>query len=122
MTIEWPADGPIQPTSVELPACDSSSGPIGMPGLWGVIGLSGKNTIWPRKRQAGETGLCLGLVATSRGAIDATYVAAIHAGRDDGPPAERTYLLPEVPCRQRHDLDDNRLEFVIKRRPHGRRD
>ncbi|MFC4588211.1 VOC family protein [Sphaerisporangium corydalis] len=93
---------------------DSTSGPSSVPDLWGLISEGG-NSIWLRQRTAGETGFYLGLAAEEQATVDAAYVAALQAGgRDDGPPAMRTYFSDGYYAANVIDLDDNRLEFVHK--------
>lgn len=101
---------------------DGASGPDTVPDLWGLVDRTGdlpdvlSRSIWLRQRNAGETGLYLGLVADGPADVDAAYAAALQAGgRDDGAPGPRMhfggsgYYAANV-----LDLDDNRLEFVHK--------
>lgn len=57
---------------------DSAAGPDTVPDLWGLG--NGANTIWLRRRTAGETGLYLGLAADDPATVDAAYAAALEAG------------------------------------------
>lgn len=92
---------------------DSTSGPDTVPDLWGLG--NGANTIWIRQRNAGESGLYLGLAAKDQQTVDAAYAAAIAAGAtDDGPPSTRLYFAEGYYAANVVDLDDNRLEFVHK--------
>lgn len=97
----------------------STSGPASVPNLWG-LGDAGNSdgiasSIWLRQRQAGESGLYLGLVAADIAAVDATYAAALAAGgKDDGKPAVRAYFSEGYYAANIIDLDDNRLEIVNK--------
>lgn len=92
---------------------DSTAGPATVPDLWGLSNAA--NSIWLRRRKAGETGLYLGLQAGDRGLVDAAYDAALRAGgKDDGPPTIRGYFAEGYYAANVVDLDDNRLEFVHK--------
>jgi catechol 2,3-dioxygenase-like lactoylglutathione lyase family enzyme len=100
---------------------DASAAPDSVPDLWGLTdgaGDSGKgisNTIWLRQRQAGETGLYLGLQADEPAEVDAAYAAALQAGgQDDGVPAMRLYFGDGYYAANVVDFDGNRLEFVHK--------
>lgn len=99
---------------------DAASGPDTVPDLWGLIDGDADGvihtSIWLRQRQAGETGLYLGLQADDHAEVDAAYAAALSAGgRDDGPPAPRMHFGgPGYYAANVVDLDDNRLEFVTK--------
>lgn len=100
---------------------DASSGPEGVPDLFGlgdetyVSGTGVGSSIWLRRREAGETGLYLGIVCDSDEAVDAAYTAAINAGGvDQGAPADRTYFAPGYYAANVADSDGNRLEFVHK--------
>ncbi len=92
-----------------------------MPDLFGigdatyVSGTGVGSSIWLRQRQAGETGLYLGIVCDNNDAVDAAYAAAIRAGGiDEGKPADRTYFAPGYYAANVADADGNRLEFVHK--------
>ncbi|MCT7370559.1 VOC family protein [Mycolicibacterium llatzerense] len=99
----------------------ASSGPDNVPDLFGigdatyVSGTGVGSSIWLRRRQAGETGLYLGIVCDNDDAVDAAYAAAIRAGGiDEGKPADRTYFAPGYYAANVADADGNRLEFVHK--------
>lgn len=99
----------------------ASSGPDNVPDLFGigdaayVSGTGVGSSIWLRQRNAGETGLYLGVVCDSNDAVDAAYAAAIRAGGvDEGKPADRTYFAPGYYAANVADIDGNRLEFVHK--------
>jgi catechol 2,3-dioxygenase-like lactoylglutathione lyase family enzyme len=100
---------------------DAASGPNNVPDLYGlgdhayVSGTAVGSSIWLRQRKPGETGLYLGIVCDSNGAVDAAYAAAISAGGiDEGKPADRTYFAPGYYAANVADFDGNRLEFVHK--------
>lgn len=94
---------------------DATSGPDTVPDLWGLTDAAVSNSIWLRRRTAGETGLYLGLRADDPSVVDAAYAAALAAGgRDDGVPAIRRYFADGYYAANVIDLDDNRLEFVHK--------
>ncbi len=100
---------------------DSAQGPDTVPDLWGLTNGAGgsgqaiSNSIWLRRRQAGETGLYLGLQADDADGVDAAYAAALQAGgQDDGAPAMRTYFADGYYAANVIDFDGNRLEFVHK--------
>ena len=100
---------------------DAASGPENVPNLYGlgddayVSGRGVGSSIWLRKREPGETGLYLGIVADSNEAVDAAYAAAVEAGgTSEGEPAERTYFAPGYYAANVADFDNNRLEFVHK--------
>lgn len=93
----------------------------GVPDLHGLgdalyrSGKGGGSSIWLRQRQAGETGLYLGIVCDSNAQVDAAYAAAIAAGgKDEGKPADRRYFAPGYYAANVADFDGNRLEFVCK--------
>ncbi|MFE3292105.1 VOC family protein [Rhodococcus sp. NPDC059234] len=99
----------------------ASSGPANVPDLFGIgdpVYVSGTgvgSSIWLRQRNAGETGLYVGIVCDSNDAVDAAYAASIRAGGiDDGPPADRTHFAPGYYAANVADVDGNRLEFVHK--------
>ena len=99
----------------------ATSGPDNVPDLFGigdadyVSGTGVGSSIWLRQRNAGETGLYLGIVCDSNEAVDAAYAAAIRAGGvDEGHPADRTYFAAGYYAANVADLDGNRLEFVHK--------
>ena len=105
----------------ELGNYDSSSGPDGVPDLYGlgdeVYGTGGTvgSSIWLRHRKPGETGLYLGIVCHDKEEVDAAYEAAIEAGgTDEGRPADRDYFAPGYYAAKVADFDGNRLEFVHK--------
>jgi len=107
----------------DVGAFDASSAPAAVPDLYGFAdadyGSSDKtgSSIWLRTRQAGETGLYLGISADNSESVDAAYEAALKAGgHDEGGPAERAYFAPGYYAANVADFDDNHLEFVCKRR------
>jgi hypothetical protein len=73
----------------ELGSYDSSSGPEGVPDLYGLAdeaygsGIAVGTSIWLRRRQPGETGMYIGFVADDHAAVDAAYAAAITAGGNE---------------------------------------
>jgi len=80
----------------ELGNYDSSSGPEGVPDLYGLGddayggGVAVGSSAWLRRRQPGETGLYVGFVADDHAAVDAAFVAAINAGgTNEGKPSTR---------------------------------
>jgi catechol 2,3-dioxygenase-like lactoylglutathione lyase family enzyme len=100
---------------------EAGLGPENVPDLYGlgddsyVSGTGVGSSIWLRQRRPGETGLYLGIVCDSNGAVDAAYGAAIRAGGiDEGRPADRTYFAPGYYAANVADFDGNRLEFVHK--------
>jgi catechol 2,3-dioxygenase-like lactoylglutathione lyase family enzyme len=100
---------------------DSAAGPEGVPDLYGICddaygsGTAVGSSIWLRQRQAGETGLYLGIVCDSNEQVDAAFAAAIKAGAiDEGKPADRTYFAPGYYAANIADFDGNRIEFVHK--------
>lgn len=105
----------------ELGAYDSRTGPAHVPDLFGLgdreygSGKAVGSSIWLRKRQPGETGLYIGLVADSPVEVDAAYAAALAAGgQDDGGMGPRLYFGPGYYAANVVDFDGNRLEFVNK--------
>lgn len=98
---------------------DAAGGPETVPDLHG-IGTHGTDnipyaSIWLRRRQAGETGLYLGIVCDSNELVDVAYAAAIEAGgTDEGAPADRAYFASGYYAANVADFDGNRLEFVHK--------
>ena len=105
----------------ELGTYDSSTGPAGIPDLYGladegygsgvVVGCS----IWIRQRQSGETGLYVGFVADDEAGVNAAYDAAIKAGgTSEGEPAIRAYFGPTYYAANIGDFDGNHLEIVHK--------
>jgi catechol 2,3-dioxygenase-like lactoylglutathione lyase family enzyme len=105
----------------EFVAYDSTTGPEGIPDLFGLIDRSGNSsevvsaTIWLRQRQPGETGLYIGFVADSPAEVDAAYRAALASGgEDDGGAGPRPYFGDGYYAANVRDLDGNRLEFVNK--------
>jgi catechol 2,3-dioxygenase-like lactoylglutathione lyase family enzyme len=105
----------------ELGSYDSSSGPAGVPDLYGVgDGAYGSGTrvgasIWLRLRQPGETGLYVGFAADDHASVDAAYAAAIDAGgTSEGKPAVRSYFGSGYYAANVGDFDGNHLEIVNK--------
>ncbi|SBT54281.1 VOC family protein [Micromonospora narathiwatensis] len=105
----------------------ASSGPDNVPDLFGIgdaayLSTGVGSSIWLRQRNAGETGLYLGIRCDSNDAVDAAYAAAIRAGGiDEGRPAERTYFAPGYYAANVADTDGNRLEFAHKAQLQPRR-
>jgi catechol 2,3-dioxygenase-like lactoylglutathione lyase family enzyme len=100
---------------------DSSSGPDGVPDLYGLgddaygRGVTVGASIWLRHRQPGETGLYLGFVADDHATVNAAYAAAINAGgTSEGQPAIRSYFGPGYYAANVGDFDGNHLEIVNK--------
>jgi catechol 2,3-dioxygenase-like lactoylglutathione lyase family enzyme len=105
----------------ELGNYDSSSGPDGVPDLYGLAddaygsGTAVGASIWLRRRQPGETGLYVGFVADDHAAVDAAYAAAINAERtSEGEPAVRSYFGSGYYAANIGDFDRNHLEIVSK--------
>ena len=105
----------------EFGTYSASWGPDNVPDLFGIgdaVYISGTgvgSSIWLRQRNAGETGLYVGIVCDTNDAVDAAYAAAINAGGiDEGPPADRTYFAPGYYAANVADFDGNRIEFVHK--------
>ena len=105
----------------ELGSHDSSTGPAGIPDLYGLAdeaygsGVAVGSSIWLRQRQAGETGLYVGFVADDEAEVDAAFAAAIEAGgTSEGEPAIRPYFGPSYYAANVVDFDDNHLEIVHK--------
>ena len=105
----------------ELGSYDSSSGPNGVPDLYGLgdhvhsTGEAVSSSIWLRQRKRGETGLYLGIVCDDNEEVDAAYEAAIKAGgTDEGQPADRDYFASGYYAANVADFDGNQLEFVHK--------
>jgi catechol 2,3-dioxygenase-like lactoylglutathione lyase family enzyme len=105
----------------ELGNYDSSSGPDGVPDLFGLgddaygSGAAVGSSIWLRRRQPGETGLYVGFVADDHAAVDAAYAAAIKAGgASEGKPAVRSYFGSGYYAANVGDFDGNHLEIVNK--------
>ncbi|MFI1919137.1 VOC family protein [Nocardia sp. NPDC020380] len=105
----------------ELGSYDSSTGPAGVPDLFGLAdaaygsGTAVGASIWLRQRQPGETGLYVGFVADSKAEVDAVYAAAIDAGgTSEGEPAIREYFAPSYYAANIADFDGNHLEIVHK--------
>lgn len=79
----------------ELGSYDSSTGPAGVPDLYGLAdaaygsGVAVGSSIWLRQRQPGESGLYVGFVADDEAEVNASYAAAIEAGgTSEGEPAK----------------------------------
>ena len=77
----------------EFGAYDSSTGPEGVPDLYGIGDAQYMNnpgsgsSIWLRRRKKGETGLYVGIHANSTKEVEAAYAAALKAeGKDEGGP------------------------------------
>jgi catechol 2,3-dioxygenase-like lactoylglutathione lyase family enzyme len=105
----------------ELGTYDASSGPDGVPDLYGLAdeayggGVTVGASIWLRRRETGETGLYVGVVADDHAAVDAAYAAAISAGgTSEGEPAVRSYFGPGYYAANVGDFDGNHLEIVNK--------
>jgi catechol 2,3-dioxygenase-like lactoylglutathione lyase family enzyme len=105
----------------ELGSYDSSSGPPGVPNLYGLAdeaygsGITVGSSIWLRQRQPSETGLYVGFVADNEAEVDAVYAAAMEAGgTSEGEPAIRAYFGPSYYAANIADFDDNHLEIVHK--------
>jgi len=105
----------------ELGTYDSSTGPAGVPDLYGLAdedygsGVAVGSSIWLRQRQPGETGLYVGFVADDEAEVNAAYAAAIEAGgTSEGGPAIRTYFSPGYYAANIGDFDGNHLEIVHK--------
>lgn len=106
----------------ELGNYDSSTGPAGIPDLFGLADeaygsrVAVGSSIWIRQRQTGETGLYVGFVADDEAEVDAAYAAAIQAGgTSEGEPAIREYFGPSYYAANVADFDGNHLEIVHKR-------
>ena len=100
---------------------DSSSGPEGVPNLYGIgddahtSGKAVRSSIWLRQRKPGENGLYIGIVCDTNELVDAAHAAAIKAGgTDEGEPADRAYFAPGYYAANVADFDGNRIEFVHK--------
>ncbi len=105
----------------ELGSYDSSTGPAGVPDLYGLAdqaygsGVAVGSSIWLRWRQSGETGLYVGFVADNEDEVDSAYAAAIEAGgTSEGEPAIREYFGPSYYAANIADFDGNHLEIVYK--------
>jgi glyoxalase/bleomycin resistance protein/dioxygenase superfamily protein len=105
----------------EFGAYDSSTGPEGVPDLYGIGDAQymknpgSGSSIWLRQRQKGETGLYVGIHADSTKEVEAAYAAALKAeGKDEGAPAERTYFAHGYYAANIADFDGNHVEFVYK--------
>ncbi len=105
----------------ELGSYDSSTGPAGVPDLYGLAdgaygsGVTVGSSIWLRQRQPGETGLYVGFVADDEAQVNAAYAAAIEAGgTSEGEPAKRAYFGPSYYAANVGDFDGNHLEIVHK--------
>jgi catechol 2,3-dioxygenase-like lactoylglutathione lyase family enzyme len=105
----------------ELGTYDSSTGPSGVPDLYGLgdaaygSGVAVGCSIWLRRRQSGETGLYVGFVADDEAEVNAAYAAAIEAGgTSEGEPAIRAYFGPSYYAANVGDFDGNHLEIVHK--------
>ena len=105
----------------EFGAYDSSTGPEGVPDLYGIGDAQymknpgSGSSIWLRQRQKGETGLYVGIHADSTKEVEAAYAAALKAeGKDEGAPAERTYFGRGYYAANIADFDGNHIEFVYK--------
>ena len=105
----------------ELGNYDSSTGPAGVPDLYGLAdeaygsGVAVGCSIWLRQRQSGETGLYVGFVADDEAEVDAAYAAAIEAGgTSEGEPSIREYFGPSYYAANIADFDRNHLEVVHK--------
>jgi catechol 2,3-dioxygenase-like lactoylglutathione lyase family enzyme len=105
----------------EIGAYDSSNGPAGVPDLHGLAdeaygtGVAVGSSIWLRRRQPGETGLYVGVVADDEAEVNAAYAAALAAGGiDEGEPAIREYFGPSYYAANVGDFDGNHLEIVHK--------
>jgi catechol 2,3-dioxygenase-like lactoylglutathione lyase family enzyme len=105
----------------------ATSGPVTVPDLFGIgdaayLSTGVGSSIWLRQRNAGETGLHLGIRCDSNDAVDASYAAAIGAGGiDEWRPAERTYFAPGYYAANVADTDGNRLELAHKTQPQPHR-
>jgi catechol 2,3-dioxygenase-like lactoylglutathione lyase family enzyme len=105
----------------ELGTYDSSTGPAGVPDLYGLAdaaygsGVAVGSSIWLRRRQSGETGLYVGFVADDQAEVNAAFAAAIGAGgTSEGEPAVRAYFGPSYYAANIGDFDGNHLEIVHK--------
>ena len=105
----------------DLGTYDSSTGPAGVPDLYGLgdesygSGVAVGCSIWLRERRAGETGLYVGFVADDQAEVNAAYTAAIEAGGvSEGEPAIRAYFGPSYYAANVGDFDGNHLEIVHK--------
>ena len=89
---------------------DAASGPESVPDLFGLgdaayVSRTGVgSSIWLRRRQAGETGLYLGVVCDSNEAVERAYAAAISAGAVDEGGRRPGVLRPRLLRRQRGRL------------------
>ena len=105
----------------ELGSYDSSTGPPGVPDLFGLAdeaygsGVAVGSSIWLRQREPGETGLYVGFVADDEAEVKAAYAAAIEAGgTSEGEPAIRAHFGPSYYAANIGDFDGNHLEIVHK--------
>jgi catechol 2,3-dioxygenase-like lactoylglutathione lyase family enzyme len=105
----------------ELGRYDSSTGPAGIPDLYGLAdeaygsGVAVGSSIWLRLRQSGETGLYVGFVADNEDEVSSAYAAAIAAGgTSESEPAIREYFGPSYYAANIADFDGNHLEIVHK--------
>ena len=105
----------------ELGSYDSSTGPAGIPDLYGLAdeaygsGTAVGSSIWLRQRRPGETGLYVGFVADDEAEVNAAYAAAMEAGgTSEGEPAIRAYFGPSYYAANIGDFDGNQLEIVHK--------
>ncbi|MFD6198684.1 VOC family protein [Mycobacteriaceae bacterium NPDC060252] len=105
----------------ELGSYDSEGGPASVPDLYGLgDGVHGSgekvgSSIWLRRRQSGETGLYIGVVADSEDEVNAVYRAGLEAGgTSEGEPSMRTYFGPGYYAANIGDFDGNHLEIVHK--------
>lgn len=72
-------------------------------------------SIWLRQRQAGETGLYIGLVADSPEEVNAAADAAVAAGGTlESPTGNRDHFGPGYYAANVVDFDGNRIEIVNK--------
>jgi len=93
---------------------DGKDGPPGHPDLKG-FGANGRIFFWLREGVVEGRAAHVGFVATSTGAVDAAYAAAMAAGAvDNGPPAARLYYDPRYYAANVLDPDGYSLEFVYK--------
>jgi catechol 2,3-dioxygenase-like lactoylglutathione lyase family enzyme len=103
-TLGWQAIG----------AYDSSTGPAGIPDLYGYGDRSG-SSIWLRELDTVDYRFYVGIAAPDRASVDAVYSAALAAGATDaGGPAIRAYFGDGYYAANVLDPDGHTLEFVHK--------
>ncbi|WOO81254.1 uncharacterized protein LOC62_03G004783 [Vanrija pseudolonga] len=95
----------------------------GVPDLHGFLEAAYGNgqigcSIWLRQRQAGETGLYIGLVADSPEEVNAAADAAVAAGATlESPTGNRDHFGPGYYAANVVDFDGNRIEIGDRNPP-----